>query len=316
MSTFDLNQDSKPSLKKTSKPLNSKLQNLRKEIDKIDDQIISLFAQRMNVVMQVSELKKNNQDNFFIKSGREADMLKELVKKECANFSKATIINIWRKIITTANMHEQKISLAIHNPKNIVDYDYIVREYYSNEVPISSFDSASSVVLELEKDAGKIGIFALPSSSSTFSTNDDHEKKQDAKESWWVTLANNRVGLRVFTKIPFVEFLDQGKKFEQIELVAVAIKEPEKSSEDNSLLYIEVAKEISRNQILLALKDCEMSAKILKSVEIQQFEGIIFHLVELEGFYLEDDQQIKSFSQNKIKPFVKILGHYPTTIKV
>lgn len=286
---------------------NKALQAFRDQIDKVDTKLISLLEERMKIVVEVAEFKKNNQEKFFIKSAREADMLKELVKKAGAHFSKETVVSIWRKIIAAANMREQPLKIAIHNPKNLSDYDYLVREHYSPEVPLTRFDSANNVVLELEKGEAQIGIFALPQVEID-------EKREDAKENWWVSLANNRKGLRVFAIIPFVESTNAEQNRNRIKLVAVAAKEPEKSSDDNSLLYIEAAKEISKTQILSALKEQGLAAKILKSVKIEQVEGIMFHLAELDGFYLEDDIAIKNFAKSKLKPFAKILGHYAKAI--
>jgi hypothetical protein len=206
-------------------------------------------------------------------------------------------------------MCEQTLRIAIHNPKNISDYEYLVKEFYSDVTPILTFDSATNVVAAIEKDDVQIGIFALPSE-------EDSAQKEDSSENWWINLANNRLGLRVFALIPFVEFSAQEKNFEAIRLVATAIKNPEKSSDDNSLLYVEVNKEISRAQLLSALKEQGLEAKILKSVKLQQVEGIVFYLLELRGFYLEEDVVIKNFSKSKIKPYVKVLGHYAAPIKI
>jgi chorismate mutase len=282
---------------------------LREEIDQIDNQIISLLMQRMNVITRVGELKKNNQEKFFIRSNREADMIKDLVKKSGNILPKTTIISIWRKIITTANIHEQPLAIAIHNPKNIPDYDYLVKEYYNELVPLQNFDSATNVVAEIEKGEAQIGIFALPHEIG-------EEKKEDPKENWWISLANNRLGLKVFAKIPFYEIVDQKKDLDKIELVAVAAKEPEKSSDDRSLIYLEVAKEISKTQILSVLKELSLVGRILKSVKLAQVEGIMFHLIELDGFYLESDLAIKNFSKSKAKPYIKILGHYAVPINI
>ncbi len=279
------------------------LQDLRSEIDKIDNQMIELLGQRMAIVSRVGELKKNNNEKFFIKSNREADMIKDLIKKSNSNFPKSAIINIWRKIITAANMHEQPLNIAIHNPKNISDYAYLVKEYYNMEVPISFHDSVATIAIEMEKGETQIGIFALPLAR------DNNSDKSDFSENWWINLANNKLGIKIFAKIPFVDS-------DKIDLVAVAIKEAEKSSDDNSLIYIEVDKEISKNQVLSALKESGLEAKILKSVKSPQVENIIFNLVELRGFFLESDEALKKFSKSKIRPFVKILGSYAVPIKI
>ncbi len=281
---------------------------LRQDIDKIDDQIISLLKARMEVVTKVGEFKKNNQEKFFIRSNREADMIKNLVEKSKGVLSSTTVMGIWRKIITAANMHEQTLRIAIHNPRDVVDYAYLVREYYNDLVPIRNFDSVSNVALELEKGEAQIGIFALPK-------NDFDAKVEDAAENWWIALANNRNGLKVFAKIPFGEFADEKKQNDQIELVAVAAKNPEKSSDDNSLFYVEVSREISKGQVLTALKDQGLEAKILKSVKLHQVDGMVFYLIEVGGFWLEEDEVVKNFSKSKAKGYVKVLGHYARGIK-
>ena len=237
-------------------------------------------------------------------------MIKNLVNLAENKFPKSTIINIWRKIITTANMNEQALRIAIHTPRNIADYTYLTREFYNNDVPIINYDSANSVVAELENNQAQIGIFALPDSS------EENEKKEDTKENWWISLANNRIGLKVFAKIPFVEFEQKDKNSNSIQLVATAIKEPEKSICDKSLITIETGKEINKSAILSALKEVGLEGKILKSAQVMQFDGIKFHLIELDGFYLENDEIFKKLSQSKIKPYIKVLGHFAQTILI
>jgi len=280
---------------------------LRQEIDAIDNQMIELLGKRMQIIDRVGELKKSNNEKFFIRSNREADMIKDLIKKSDSKFPKSAIVSIWRKIIASANMHEQSLNIALHNPKNISDYAYVLREYYYDAVPINAHDSTTNVVSEIEKGAAQIGVFALPQ------VGDDHEKS-DMGENWWISLANNRSGIKVFAKIPFVESDD--KSIDKISLVAVAIKPAEKSQEDNSLLYVEVKKEVSRSQVILALAEQDLKASILKSIKLTQVDDVIFYLVELEGFYTEEDAAIKNFSKSKIRPYAKVLGSYAVPIKI
>ena len=288
------------------------LNNLRAEIDKVDDQLISLLGSRMKIIDRVGELKKNNNEKFFIRSNREADMIKNLVKKSDSAFPKSAIISIWRKIIAAANMHEQKLRIAIHNPKNIPDYSYLVREYYNEEVPIFSHDSLTNIVTEIEKGETQIGVFSLPKANQ-----EGTAKSDESSDNWWINLANNKSGIKVFAKLPFVEFADKKANIQDSSnLVMVAIKEAEKSSEDNSLLYVEVPKEISKSQILSAFKENKLDAKILKSVKLAQVENMMFYLVEVSGFYEESDVTLKNFSKSKIKPYVKVLGCYALPIKI
>lgn len=285
------------------------LQAFRSQIDKIDGEIISLLSRRMEIISQVGEFKKNNQEKFFIKANREADMIKALVKNSDGTFPKAAIISIWRKIITAANMKEQPLQIAVHNPKNISDYGYLVREYYNNDVPISMFDSATNIVAAMEKGEAQIAVFALPREL-------DENRKEDFHENWWISLANNRAGLKVFAKIPFVEFSAKEKDYDAIHLVAVANKPAEKSSSDNSLLYAELHSEFSKSQLITALKEQGVNARILKNTKLPQVDGMVFYLIEAEGFFDENDEAIKNLKKAEIKPYVKVLGHFATPIKL
>jgi chorismate mutase / prephenate dehydratase len=287
---------------KTSEPA---LLALRQEIDTIDNQIIDLLGKRMQVINRVGELKKSNNEKFFIRSNREADMIKDLIKKSHSDFPKSAIVSIWRKIIASANMHEQSLNIALHNPKNVSDYSYLLREYYYDAVPINSHDSTSNVVAELEKGSAQIGVFELPRAH-------EDQEKGDMSDNWWIGLANNRSGIKIFAKIPFIESGDHN----QINLVALAIKESEKSQEDNSLIYVEAKKEVSRSQILAAFIEQDLKAKILKSVKLPQVDDVIFYLIELEGFYSEEDVAIKNLTKSKHRPYVKVLGTYARPIQI
>ncbi len=263
---------------------------LRQEIDEIDNQILDLLKARMSVIARVGEFKKKNGEKFFIKSNREADMIKNLIARSENKFPKELIITIWRKIITAANMMEQPLNIAIHNPNKIPDYNYLIKEYYSDIVPIFDFDSVTNVVAEIEKQQAQIGIFALP------------KNEENIAEPWWIALANNKSGIKVFAKIPF---LATKKDFD---LLAVAIKEPEKSRADNSLIYVELSDEFSKQQLFSVFKEQNISIKILQISKLKQVANIEFYLLEADGFFVEED--FRNVSKSNLKPYIKVLGHY------
>jgi len=286
---------------------NKNLQIIRNEIDAIDNQIIELIKKRMSIIPMVSELKKNNNEKFYIKSAREADMVKNLVSKVEGNYLKQAIVNIWRKIICVANMEEQVLRIGIHNPRSIADYGYLVKDHFLAQVNIVNFDSATNLIAEMQNGLINIGVFLLPHE------NDDFEKKDSFQENWWINMANNQIGLKIYCKIPFVEF-STDKKMSNIQLVATAIKSPEQSMRDSTIICLEANLQFTKSQIITLFKDNNFNAKILKSVKIQQLSGIVFYLIELDGFYLEGDLNLKKLSQSIIKPFIKVLGHFPAPI--
>lgn len=280
-----------------NKDFTQKLRECRDEIDAVDNEIINLLEKRLKIVGKVRNIKENNGEKFFIKSSREADMIKNLLEKAPKSMPKSAIISIWRKIITSSNMLEQPLKIAVFNPTKNVHYESLVQDYYADFVPLIHHDSVNNVVLEIEKNNAQIAVFALPCD-------------KNEQNNWWINLANNKSGIKVFAKLPFLKSLDK----DCAELVALAVKKPEKSSSDETLLCIETDKEISKSQILNALKENKIDGKILKSTTTKQVENIVFHLVELRRYFDEESPEIKNLSKSKIKPFVKILGCYPSQI--
>lgn len=273
----------------------NQLLQLRSKIDNIDNNLINLLNQRMEVIREVGVYKKSINENFFIKSAREVDMIKHLLTKADQSIPKSTIVSIWRKIITSANVLEQKLNIAVHNPDKIIDYQYLIREYYGDFVPLIFHDSTSHIIAEIEKRECQIGIFALPI------------KGQNKIENWWINLANNQSGIKVFARIPLI-----GNS--PYQLVGVAIKPPEKSNDDQTLLTIEVSNEYSSYQVDEALNITKLKFKILQSTKLDQIQNVNFYLIEIDGFFEEKSPEILKFAQSQIKPFIKVLGHFAKPI--
>lgn len=280
-----------------NKNFTGKLLGLRKEIDEIDDKILNLLKDRFDVVNRVKDLKDGEKDKFYIKSAREADMIRDLIKKSEDKLPKILIMNIWRKIISFSNCFEQNLKIALHNPNKISDLKHILACYYNNEIPVISHDTVSTVVMELESNKSQIAVFALPK-----------DKNDDIDRDWWVNLANNTSGIKVFAKIPMID------GYAEYDLVALAIKEVEKSDFDNSLLCIETSNEVKEGQFLADLSANFEDFKVIKSSKSEKYGNNIFYLVEIKGFLEEKDQKLVDFSSSESRPYVKILGVYPLSL--
>lgn len=256
------------SLNKNETNLNS----FRAEIDKIDSDIIKLLKQRMQVIERVAQFKRGAGENFFIKSAREADMIKDLIA-QFPQFPRSAIIKIWRAIITSANLHEQEVAALIYNPKNLPDYKYLVREYYLDILPIFEFKNFNEIFESLEKNSAQI--VAIPASTD-----------------WWLDFANNKIDLKIFAKIA---------ENSQHELFLSAIKPQEKSSSDKSLLVIEIEEGDHLNAVAL-MENNQIGAKVLAAKDE-------IYLLELDGFYGDEDPIFDNFK--KTCAIFKVIGNYP-----
>ena len=85
------------------------LQDLRQEIDQIDNQIHDLIIQRTQVVEQVRKVKKG----FVFRPQREIDILKRLRSRHHGNLPFVNIYLLWRHIISMTLCFEGKFALAL-----------------------------------------------------------------------------------------------------------------------------------------------------------------------------------------------------------
>ena len=93
---------------------NDNLRSLRGEIDTIDDKILQLIVERTSIVDQIGILKENTSEVVDI--NRESEIIKRLLNLHKGNFSKDSIVRIWREIFhTSANIQLKENNIL--NPK-------------------------------------------------------------------------------------------------------------------------------------------------------------------------------------------------------
>ncbi len=94
------------------------LKSLRKEIDSIDNQLLELIIQRTHIVDKLGILKKDS--NNVVDKKRETEVISRLLDLHKGNFSRDSIVRIWREIFyTSANIQLKKSNVL--NSKRGVD---------------------------------------------------------------------------------------------------------------------------------------------------------------------------------------------------
>jgi len=79
----------------------TKINLLRNSINKIDDQILNLIIDRTSIVDKIGILKRNKDQ--VVDKKRESEVLLRLLKLHKGNFSKDSIVRIWREIFHTSS---------------------------------------------------------------------------------------------------------------------------------------------------------------------------------------------------------------------
>lgn len=104
----------------------NRLQTYRNQIDALDNQLISLFKERIQIVSQVGEMKRKETDlRCLIRSGREAEMVRRIYHEfKDSNFLPEAAAAIWRLIISASTHHETPLRLALPEALSSTASDY------------------------------------------------------------------------------------------------------------------------------------------------------------------------------------------------
>ena len=117
----------------------SELDKLRSEIDKTDSILLETLRKRAKLVQQVGEVKSKHakyQNQIFINSGREADMMRDILSHENI-YDKKIIFSIWRAIITGSLKIETKLE-AIYTKSDQIAENHL-NEYFVHNINLTSF---------------------------------------------------------------------------------------------------------------------------------------------------------------------------------
>ena len=91
---------------------------LRSKIDSIDDQLLNLIVKRTSIVDKIGTLKKDSID--VVDKNRETEVLSRLLNLHQGNFSKESIVRIWREIFYTSANIQLKKNIVL-KPKRGID---------------------------------------------------------------------------------------------------------------------------------------------------------------------------------------------------
>jgi len=120
------------------------LNDLRRQIDEIDDGIHDLLMRRTEVAQRIGALKAG--DATFLRPGREAMVLRRLLARHRGALPKALIVRIWREIFAAVTALQGSFAVAVYAPEGSFGYRNLARDQYGWRTPITAYRSAAQVL--------------------------------------------------------------------------------------------------------------------------------------------------------------------------
>ncbi|GAB4228969.1 MAG: chorismate mutase [Kiloniellaceae bacterium] len=251
------------------------LDDLRRQIDEIDDSIHDLLMRRTELAREIGVAK--GQGAVFMRPGREARVLRRLVARHQGAFPKPVIARIWREIVSVFTRLQGPFAAAAFAPEEGPDLYGLARDHFGSLTPITRFGSEMGVLRAVSGGKANIGVLPLP--------------EADRGTPWWPKLARHgKATPKIIARLPFAP-LDGGRG-DGPQGVVVSLAEPEESGDDHGYMIVELDEAVSRGALKTLLSDagfqvCNIQAWV-------DSPDRTLHLVEVEGFLAAEDPRIEA----------------------
>ena len=252
------------------------LDDLRKEIDDIDNAIHDLIMRRTEVVEGVRDLKQGQA--VKIRPSREANIAYRLMERHRGHFPKAELVRIWRELIVATLGFEGPFSVAVPVIEDGFGYHDLARDQYGSYTTLHEFPSSRRVVEAVRDGKATVGIVPVP--------------LRDELDPWWRHIVGENPNLpKVIARLPFAgPGNGRGAHLEALVICPVSVEE---TGKDRSLFAIDADKEIGPSKIKSELAGSGLTESYAYIWHDQQRPEIWLHLVEVKGFVAVGDPRLK-----------------------
>jgi chorismate mutase/prephenate dehydratase len=253
------------------------LSELRRQIDEIDTALHDLIMRRTEVVQEIAAVKGRTNGAAFHLPGREAEVIRRLVRRHRGPFPKPALVRIWREMISALIRLQGPFAVAVYAPDDRLAYWDLARDHYGALTPIVAHASTGQVVSAVTEGAAAIGILPMP--------------EQDERGPWWRALVGNDPKLlpRVVARLPFGAGAARGVPREAL---AISLGQPESTGHDRSLLVIETRREISRSALKSTLTALGFEPALLQARREPSGSDRRLYLIEIAGFSDAEDPRL------------------------
>lgn len=199
------------------------LAELRAAIDAIDDQMHGLLRQRADIVHTVRRVK--GKQAIFIRPGREASMVRALLKRPAGRIPPGLLMRVWREMIGAFTMQEGALRVAVTAGKGALDLWDISRDFYGSVTPLQPCLTPASALKCVQAGAAEVAVLPLPQTREP--------------RPWWQALTTASE-LQVFAQLPF-DLRDAARanwRGNRHGAWAVARLAPEPTGDDHGLLLV------------------------------------------------------------------------------
>ena len=244
---------------------------LRAELDRIDDRLHELLMQRAQVVEHVAKSGKRS----AYRPGREASIIRRLLRRHHGALPPQTIVRLWRELLAGTTAMQGPFAVTVYEPDSAAWLTQTAREHFGALTPLHAHARPLQVLAEVSQGDAAVGVLPMPSATDA------------ASDPWWpALLRQEQPRLYIVARLPFWAPRPDGAPPAQA--LVIAATEPDASGHDRSLLGLELAADMSRARVAAMLDAAGLSPRTV----ILHRDGMALALVEVAGFLTDDDARL------------------------
>jgi len=279
---------------------NKKLEELRAEVDRLDDELLKVLEKRIAIVNDIAVAKKDDGSALAFRPGREANVIRSRLEKHTSHMADAIVARIWREIISAACRMQKPMSVSVTAPEKSVGYWDLARNHFGSATPMAIHKSPTVVLREVSSDPTILGVLPW---------------RNLEQDTWWEHLAQGGDSVpKILAALPFTQ--NGTGKFEDLNALVIGQTKPEASGDDVSLFVIVAKEELSRARLNETLEKVGLPGHCLDSRSPAAEEGDWLHLFEVPDFLTDDDKRLLAFVETLGDNVIKtvILGAYAVSV--
>src|SRR6185503_11119689 len=256
------------------------LEDLRSEIDQIDDALQDLLVRRAAVTRSIAQVKHGGAAPervplaAALRPAREALILRRLLARH-GELPPPLVVGIWREIIAASLRAQSDFHAHVYAEADETAYVGMARTYFGSATPIRTHSKVSLVVHACAEERNALGVVPLP-------------EMEEPGASWWAQLAPaGERGPRVIARLPVTVNGDDSPA-----AYVIGAIEHEPTGDDTTLLLLEIPSGMSRARLQAMLKDAGLAARLAARGRTSEKTVPDEVLLELKGFVGKDDKRL------------------------
>lgn len=288
-------------------PARTPLDDLRREIDQIDDAIHDLLMRRAAVVERIGAAKGAPGQAVYLRPAREATILRRLMARHSGGFPAQVVVRMWREMITALTRIQGPFAVAVYAPEEKRGFWDVARDHYGSFVPMTAVNTAAAALRAVSDGTATVGVVPYPA--------------EDDNDPWWRFLVSadaNRP--RVVARLPFG---GRGNaRGENRDALAIAVAAHEPTGDDRTLLSIEIGGDLSRGRLKDMLEACGLPPVAFCTWHAygasSGLSGPSIHLVEIADFVDHADPRLTALVERsgEIPVRVNTVGGYAVPLNL